>query len=608
MNLKLLKTFKPGLILVILIFTLIFSVYLFTLAPNVYVEDAGELTAAATTLGIPHPSGYPLYVLLGKLFTFIPLGSMAWRINLMSAFFGALTAGLLSYFIYKITKNFFIASIASLILAFSPIFWSQSVIAEVYTLNSFFVVLCLIILFLWQEKRQNKYLIIFSFIYGLSLTNHQMMILLAPVFAVFIILADRKIIRNLKLILAMFSVFIIGLSVYLYLPIRSRQNPALDWGNPENFHNFWFHITRGQYSDFSIFSQSFDKLPLFFLFLYRIVLDFYWPLFVLSVFGLIIMYFQYKRMALLTLAVFIFNSLGIILLRDLGWGIENEYLQRVYYLPCFLMLVVWFAFILDYLHKKIKVFFIGNKFFYKLILIIYFIILFTLPLSYLLANYKVNDKSDFWLSHDYYKNLLLSLEPNSVFLQIGNSDLAGDTEIFTLIYLQAVEKVRPDVYVVHEGDYFGDKVSLTLPPNHFFKIKIKRKEALLNMLWPISQENNLNLYTSFIVNKNTSGDVELFSRSNGYANKIYADKKSAKEAYIPPVNLSVRNLEDEIYQLDYSIADTVSAYYYNQATYYMENGKKDLTTQNLVKAINFDNRPFSEPYQDFIKHRQGWQE
>jgi len=68
---------------------LVFGVYLFTACPTVYLGDSGELTAAAFSIGIPHNSGYPLYVLLGKLFCLIPLGSIGFRVNLMSCFFGA---------------------------------------------------------------------------------------------------------------------------------------------------------------------------------------------------------------------------------------------------------------------------------------------------------------------------------------------------------------------------------------------------------------------------------------------------------------------------------------------------------------------------------------
>ncbi|MBN1383999.1 MAG: DUF2723 domain-containing protein, partial [Elusimicrobia bacterium] len=87
----------------IITFLLSFAVYLATLCPTVYVGDSGEFATAAYTLGITHPPGYPLYVILGKIFTIIiPFGNIAYRVNLMSAFFGALTCAL----VYLIVRNF----------------------------------------------------------------------------------------------------------------------------------------------------------------------------------------------------------------------------------------------------------------------------------------------------------------------------------------------------------------------------------------------------------------------------------------------------------------------------------------------------------------------
>jgi len=142
----------------LLVFALAFLIYFLTLAPTIHLEDSAEFAASAAILGIPHPSGYPLYSLLGYLFTvIIPFGEMAWRVNLMSAFFGALACSFLFLIILQIfgllnlrlaspAKNrwssFFenwashlIAFSCSLCLAFSFSFWSQSIIAEVYKLR-----------------------------------------------------------------------------------------------------------------------------------------------------------------------------------------------------------------------------------------------------------------------------------------------------------------------------------------------------------------------------------------------------------------------------------------------------------------------------------------
>ena len=289
------------------IFCLVMAVYLFTLAPTIYIEDNPELITAAATLGIPHPSGYPLFVLLGKLFTFIPFGSIPWRVNLMSAFFSALTISFLYLILNEITRKRFISLAVSLILPFSPTYWSQSIDAEVYTLNIFFVALLIYLLTLWSESKSIKLLYWISFIYGLSLTNHQMMILLFPAFAVFIYLNDKKIVKRFKTIFFMLLLFLLGLSVYLYLPIRSLQNPMLDWGNPETVKRFWEHITRKEYSDFSILQKK-SKLGLILFFFINLMYDFFLPMVILALFGIMYLFIKKRKFAFLTFGVFFLNS------------------------------------------------------------------------------------------------------------------------------------------------------------------------------------------------------------------------------------------------------------------------------------------------------------
>ena len=138
-----------------------FILYVSTLAPSVVTifDDSLEFQLVTYQLGIAHPTGYPLYTLLGKLFTFIPAGGdVAYRVNLLSAFFGAATVALLYLLIVRLSsgsmeKNqsstlpFFPSSlsahlggiIGALLFAISPVFWQQATIAEVYTLNAFFV-------------------------------------------------------------------------------------------------------------------------------------------------------------------------------------------------------------------------------------------------------------------------------------------------------------------------------------------------------------------------------------------------------------------------------------------------------------------------------------
>ncbi|MDI6641623.1 MAG: DUF2723 domain-containing protein, partial [Elusimicrobiota bacterium] len=128
-----------------ILFLVSFGVYLATLSPTISTGDSGELCACSVILGIVHSPGYPLYCLIGKIFTVVvPFGNLAFRINLLSALFAALTV----LFLYSIVESLLVANfntiskisaiLSSLLLAFTKSFWKAAVQAEVFTLNAFF--------------------------------------------------------------------------------------------------------------------------------------------------------------------------------------------------------------------------------------------------------------------------------------------------------------------------------------------------------------------------------------------------------------------------------------------------------------------------------------
>ena len=243
------------------VFAVTFAVYLYTLCPTVYWDDAGELIAACYTLGVPHPPGHPLYAILGKLFTLIPFGSPAMRVNLMSAFFGSLTCGVMFQVVRELIeqdediKPFAVYGgiVAALGAGFSLILWNQSVLAETTTLHSFFMLIVTLIAFRIDVsdpdcRHMTRRLLIFSFIYGLSFTNHVAGLFFMP--SLCLILLYRLRLRLFKpgRFVAMILLFFLGFFVYAYLPIASRFNPPVDWGNPENLKNFWWVVSAKQYS------------------------------------------------------------------------------------------------------------------------------------------------------------------------------------------------------------------------------------------------------------------------------------------------------------------------------------------------------------------------
>ena len=262
-----------------------FGVYLKTLAPTVSFFDSGELISAAYTLGVAHPPGYPLYVLVGWLFAKLPLGSVAYRLNVMSACFAALAAMTAYYVTYALfgirppadqadAPNVsapverllypVMAMIAALTFAFSPTHWQQAVIAEVYSLNAFLCGLILLLLLIWHRNRRKNagrpstssggreagdpLLYLTAFLFGLGFGNHQMIALLS-VAAVFVVLrTDWRILLRWKSLLLIVLCLGLGFTVYLQVPIRARANPPINWGNAATLKQFTWLITREGYA------------------------------------------------------------------------------------------------------------------------------------------------------------------------------------------------------------------------------------------------------------------------------------------------------------------------------------------------------------------------
>ena len=131
-----------------ILFLLSFVVYIKTLCPTVYEGDSGEILAAVASLGIAHPTGFPLYILLSRLFAIIiPFKDIAYSVNLLSAFFASLSAGVIYLGLRTLAINRPVSFGAALSFAFSATLWSHATAARVYTLAGFFIALLLWIIF-----------------------------------------------------------------------------------------------------------------------------------------------------------------------------------------------------------------------------------------------------------------------------------------------------------------------------------------------------------------------------------------------------------------------------------------------------------------------------
>jgi hypothetical protein len=165
------------------------AAYIRTLAPDILFSDSGEFQCLAYTLGITHSTGYPIYLLLGRLIGFLPIGTPAWRINLLSAVCGAITVGGVYLLAHKFTASRLGAALGSIALAISYTFWSQAIISEVYTPGMAFLVIIMLLMFAWQADMQRRSLTlgIAALLAGIGFGVHASVWLVGPVAAAFVI-------------------------------------------------------------------------------------------------------------------------------------------------------------------------------------------------------------------------------------------------------------------------------------------------------------------------------------------------------------------------------------------------------------------------------------
>ncbi|MGQ9627074.1 MAG: glycosyltransferase family 117 protein [Anaerolineae bacterium] len=207
-----------------------FIIYIKTLAPTVLMADGGEFQFVPYLAGIPHPTGYPLYIMLGWLWShLLPFGDVAYRMNLFSALWAAVSVGLFYLAAEEIARPLVPeplailgAALGALSLAFSETFWSQATIAEVYSLNGVFVAG---IFYMLLAGRHSLPLI--AFVYGLSLTHHRSMVLFLPAMVAFLWLEGKLHGKDPAFWLKVLLSFLAPLAIYLYIPLRAPHTPYL---------------------------------------------------------------------------------------------------------------------------------------------------------------------------------------------------------------------------------------------------------------------------------------------------------------------------------------------------------------------------------------------
>jgi len=442
-------------------------IYFYYLCPTIAAGDSGEFITSAKTLGVPHPPGYPLYTILGHVFTYLPVNSVAWRVNLTSAISCALTCLLVYLSLQRVTGRIGPALAGAWGLALSRFFWQYAEVAEVFALNNFFTALLtyFLILITQTSERMNasadaprsspsahaKLFWLFSFLFGLALTNHHTIILLAP--AVLWILwrsspgffSDTDPLRGKdhKTLGIAVILFLVGLTPYLYLPITAGHNPAINWDNAVTFENFWRLLTRADYGGFSPYASNttisrVSQLPAFFAGLYQ---QFTALGIALAILGLL-NFKRYKNLQIYLMLAFFFSGIFFVMYANVP--INNPLLLGVLH-RFYIMPAVIFSFWIGLgLENMIR--WITQK---KFPTIIGKITPITVTAGLLIWEFVANvEDADFrenYIAEDFAHNILQSLPQNALFF------VSGDVASIGVDYLQLVEGQRPDVIALDQA-------------------------------------------------------------------------------------------------------------------------------------------------------------
>jgi hypothetical protein len=246
------------------VFGLSLAIYVMTLLPGVGWGDTAKLQYIAYIWGIPHRFGYPLFIFLGRLFLLLPVGSVAYRINLMCAVFGAGAVALTYLIILHLTHQDRVAAVSgALALAFSRTFWGEANHAEVYSLNALIVAAVALSLLAWRQTRKIHLLYLGVGLYALGYGNHMTMVTWLPAVLFIILATDYRVLLDPKKVAVLAGLVLLGASQYLYIIIRAHQNPIHDEIRNEmgnwSWRGWWYWMTysrfEGQFFGYSLSEQ-----------------------------------------------------------------------------------------------------------------------------------------------------------------------------------------------------------------------------------------------------------------------------------------------------------------------------------------------------------------
>ena len=432
-------------------------------APSVTFEDSGEFITCGYTLSIPHPSGYPLFILLGKIFSTMPFGEIGWRVNIMSAFFSALCIEIMTLISAKTLLRMTAPKIwqdtarimTGTFLLSSGLIWSQSVLSEVYALHGFFVSLLMYSLIEGYYGSVKHYVLAF-FLLGIGLGNHLTLIFIVPLlFILFIRNAFSK--KDPHLFLHTFigiALFCIGISIYFVLMVRARGNPPLNWGNPADISHLIDVIRQKEFSEIKQITTLNDIVVKAGLFIQYLKQSYGWLGYILIVLSIGIIASPVE--ATIGLYVFCVYFVAPVIL----YNVEPVILYsiRVFFMPSHIALgfLAGTGLVAVGYAASCK-----KKDYIILLYITISVSIFMFGLYRINTSARENDLRDYYYAYDWGMNILKSVEHKSViFTRIDN-------DAFPLYYMNNVLRIKNDIIHLNttflERDWYRNEINKHYP-------------------------------------------------------------------------------------------------------------------------------------------------
>ena len=402
-----------------------FLLYLLTLCPTIYVEDSAEFSTAAAVFGVPHPPGYPLYTLLAGLFVrVLPFGDVGYRSNLFSAACGAATITLLWILVRRIGAGRIAALAATVSFAVGVTFWSESLAAEVHTLNGLLIVLALFCTFEAVRAPAAGRYAWAGLTLGLTIGHRNINgLFLLPLLVRLELERRKQGPKSPRLIAAAGGALLASAAVYLYLPITAARDPAIAMGAPSTFQRFWAVVTAQAYVRHLASASASTDLGRLAQFVRGLPGNLGLAIFAAPV-GLILLHRREQRGLLIALAWLAAASFAF-------GVIYNVPDVASYWIPTYLALAIAGAVGFDAWRGKSA---------------IVLPVVAAAAIPFVISSVSLHQTS---IARTYGRGLLESAPPRALIVSLA------DTETHVLTYEQAVEHLRTDVVVVSANEIDG---------------------------------------------------------------------------------------------------------------------------------------------------------